>query len=129
LAARQAALVAALVAAGDVPDGFDPALVRATRTALLRKRAGEVAAAWPVLAAAFGPRWTVEFGTWAAGRPPGGAFRDGMEFARWLGSSLPPLAHEELAVRVAARTRFAGVGRVGRVLAVQVLGRVFALRR
>jgi hypothetical protein len=129
LAARQAALVAALVAAGDVPDGFDPVLVRATRTALLRKRAGEVAAAWPVLAAAFGPRWTVEFGSWAAGRPPAGAFRDGWEFARSVGSSLPPMAHEELAVRVAGQRRYLGLGRVGRVVVVQVLGQVLVLRR
>jgi hypothetical protein len=127
LAARQAALVAALVAGDEVPEGIDPALVRATRAALLRKRAGEVAAAWPMLAAALGPRWTVEFGAWAAGRPPAGALRDGWDFARSLGTRLPALAAEELAVREAGR--YFGLGRAPGVTAIRLFGRVFVVRR
>ncbi|MEU8189675.1 hypothetical protein AB0C00_20620, partial [Micromonospora carbonacea] len=47
LAARQAELVAALVAGGPLPPGFVPAPVDAARRALLRKRAGDVARHWP----------------------------------------------------------------------------------
>jgi hypothetical protein len=96
LAERQAALVAALVAGEAVPDGFDPALVGAARAALLRKRAGEVAAAWPLLAAAYGTEWPAAFGAWAAGRAPGGSLRDGWDFATAAGAALPDLAKDEL---------------------------------
>jgi hypothetical protein len=87
LAAEQAALVRALVAGGPVPDGFDPGRVRATAAALARKRAREVARAWPVLAADLGEAFTDRFVTFAAGRPPpasGGALADGLAFARHL---------------------------------------------
>ena len=50
LARRQAALVAALVAGASPPPGFDETRVAATASALMRKRAGEVAALWPVAA-------------------------------------------------------------------------------
>ena len=40
LAARQEELVAALVAGGPVPSGFDPGRLAVARRALLRKRAG-----------------------------------------------------------------------------------------
>ena len=56
LAARQAALVAALVAGGPVPAGFDPDRLAAARRALVRKRAGAAAAQWPLLAASLGRR-------------------------------------------------------------------------
>jgi hypothetical protein len=84
LADRQAALVAALVAGAPDPPGFDPRLLAAAREALLRKRASEVARAWPVLVASLGPRWPGEFIAWAAGRPPAGALQDGRAFAREL---------------------------------------------
>jgi hypothetical protein len=58
LAAEQAALVRALVGGGPAPGGFDPERVRATAAALARKRAGEVARAWPGLAAELGPAFT-----------------------------------------------------------------------
>ena len=99
LAERQAALVAALVGGADVPVGFDPRLVLTTRSALLRKRAGEVASAWPLTAAAYGEGWTAAFAARAAARPPNGSLRDGWDFARSAGESLPPLAREELADR------------------------------
>ena len=51
LADEQAALVRALVGGGPVPGGFDAGRVAATSAALVRKRAREVARAWPVLAA------------------------------------------------------------------------------
>jgi len=98
LAQRQADLVAALVAGAPDPPGFDPRLLAAAREALLRKRAGEVARAWPVLAAALGSRWPAEFMAWAAGRPPAGARTDGRDFARTLAraGTLPRLAAREL---------------------------------
>jgi hypothetical protein len=96
LAARQAALVAALVAGMPAPDGFDAELIGAARTALLRKRSGEVAAAWPLMAASYGRAWPAKFAAWAADRPPAGALRDGWDFARNAASALPPLAQEEL---------------------------------
>ncbi|MFG2037182.1 hypothetical protein [Dactylosporangium sp. NPDC048998] len=101
LAARQRALVAALVAGGEVPAGFDAAAVRATTAALRRKRAGEVAARWPFLAASYGDAWIPTFAAWAAGRPPNGSLRDGWDFARAAGATLPDLAREELAAREA----------------------------
>jgi len=107
LAEQQEALVAALVAGGAVPEGFNPHLVLAASTALLRKRSGEVAAAWPLMAAAYGPAWTSTFSDWARGRPPNGSLRDGWDFARQAGSGLPPLAQRELAERE-ARMRYDG---------------------
>jgi hypothetical protein len=102
LAARQEALVAALVAGGDVPAGFDPARVAAARAALLRKRVGEVARVWPLLAASLAARWPTDFAAWAEGRPPHGPLRDGWDFARRLGPDLPWAAVVELRDREAA---------------------------
>ena len=107
LAAGQAALVRALVGGGPVPGGFDPGRVRATSTALARKRAREVARAWPALAAELGEDFTGEFLAYAAGRPPparGGALADGLAFARALAvqGRLPGEARVE---RLLARAR------------------------
>jgi hypothetical protein len=82
LARRQAAVVAALVTGAPTPPGFDEPAVRASAAALLRKRAGETAAVWPLLAAALGPQWSSQFAVWAAIRPTRGALRDGWDFAR-----------------------------------------------
>ena len=84
LAAEQAALVRALVDGGPVPAGFDPDRVQATAAALARKRAREVARAWPALAAELGDDFTARFLADAARRPPparGGALADGLAFA------------------------------------------------
>jgi hypothetical protein len=97
LADQQAAIVAALVAGAEVPPGFDTHRVLATSAALLRKRSGEVAAAWPLMAAAYGKSWTATFVAWAAPHPPAGSLRDGWDFARSAGEALPPLARQELA--------------------------------
>ncbi|RFS47348.1 hypothetical protein [Micromonospora craniellae] len=140
LAERQARLVAALVAGGPPPPGFAPAPLAAARAALLRKRAGEVARHWPLLAAALGPRWPSAFLTWAADRPTGGGLRDGWDLARALRerAELPPLGAEELAVREAALRydgrraprprRSPAVGRVDGAVAVQLAGRARLLR-
>jgi hypothetical protein len=141
LAERQAELVAALTSGAPVPPGFDERLVEAARVALLRKRAGEVARQWPLLAAAFGKRWTGEFAQWAAGRPTQGSLRDGWDLARDLVArdALPALAGEELATREAA-WRYDGASAprprrgpalrsAGGSIAVQIAGRVRILRR
>lgn len=101
LAAKQTALAAALVAGARVPDGFDERRVTIARSALLNKRAGEVAHTWPRLAAAFGPQWRTIFREWAAGRPPRGSLRDGFDLARELAVTrrLPRAAGAELAER------------------------------
>ncbi|MFI5837338.1 hypothetical protein ACIA5A_27050 [Micromonospora sp. NPDC051300] len=140
LAARQAELVAALVAGGPLPPGFAPAPVDAARRALLRKRAGDVARHWPLLAAGLGADWPGAFTAWADGRPTGGSLRDGWDLARALRAegTLPPLGAEELAVREAA-SRYDGrvaprprrrpaFARVGGAVAVQLAGRVRLLR-
>ena len=100
LAAEQAALVRALVGGGPVPGGFDPGRVRATAAALARKRAREVARAWPALAAELGGEFTARFLADAARRPPparGGALADGLAFADALArrGRLPPGARVE----------------------------------
>jgi hypothetical protein len=100
LADRQAALVAALVAGAPIPDGFDPRLIDTARRALLRKRSGEVARHWPLLAASFGPKWPAVFAEWAGARPTEGSFQDGLALARTL--PLTGAAAEELAEREAA---------------------------
>lgn len=136
LAAQQHALVAALVAGAPVPAGFDRRLVGITRAALLRKRAGEVAHHWPVLAAGLDERWPSEFTRWAAGRPPQGGLRDGWDFARALRASgeLTGPATEELAAREACwrydgasaprRRRLPAVRTAGGTVVIQLAGRV-----
>jgi hypothetical protein len=103
LADRQAGLVAALTSGSRVPEGFDARLVQVARVALLRKRAGEVAKQWPMLAAGLGARWTPAFADWAAAQATQGSLRDGWDLARELHrrGELPVLAGEELATREA----------------------------
>ncbi|WP_025619090.1 hypothetical protein [Salinispora cortesiana] len=141
LAARQAALVAALVADAPPPPGFAPEPLAATRAALLRKRAGEVARYWPLLATSLGPWWLEVFQHWAAGRPPAGALREGWELARYLhgADELSPLGADELACWQAGYhypepghpprpRRLPSWGRVGGAVAIQFAGRVRLLR-
>ncbi|WP_328345018.1 hypothetical protein [Micromonospora sp. NBC_00421] len=140
LAARQAALVAALVAGAPVPAGFATDRVDATRAALLRKRAGEVARHWPLLAAGLGDAWWTTFRDWAADRPSAGSLRDGWDLARELRdrTALPPLGAEELVGREAAHRydgrhpprhrRLPAIARTGGAVALQFAGRVRLLR-
>jgi hypothetical protein len=102
LGRRQAELVAALVAGGPPPAGFDPRRLDAARRALLRKRAGEVARAWPMLAAGHGSGWADAFAAWAAGRQPQGSLRDGWDMARHSAGELAGPAARELAAREVA---------------------------
>ncbi|MGX6607820.1 hypothetical protein ACWKSP_37700 [Micromonosporaceae bacterium Da 78-11] len=141
LADRQAELVEALTSGGPVPDGFDGFRVEAARVALLRKRAGEVARQWPLLAAGLGGGWMPEFLAWAAARPTQGSLRDGWDLARSLRAQgrLPAVAEEELSVREVAwhydggaaprRRRAPAVRTADGSMVVQFAGRVRVLRR
>ncbi|WP_084216473.1 hypothetical protein [Pseudonocardia spinosispora] len=101
LAQAQAALVSALVAGGPLPTGFDTDRVAVAQHALRRKRAGEVARVWPILAASLGDAWIPCFCRWSAGKPPRGSLRDGWDLARELADrdQLSPRAARELAFR------------------------------
>jgi hypothetical protein len=103
LAARQAALVATLVAGGPTPAGFDVARLDAARRALLRKRAAATARVWPLLAASCGAEWPRVFADLRGGCEPVGALRDGWDVARALAGrgDLAPGAAAELADREA----------------------------
>jgi hypothetical protein len=91
LAARQADLVAALVADAEVPAGLDAEQVRIQSAALVRKRGRSVALAAPELAAALGADYAAAFADYAAGRPArGGSAHDAAEFARYLLSESAP---------------------------------------
>jgi hypothetical protein len=136
LAERQRALVAALVAGAPVPAGFDSRRIEITQQALLRKRAGDVAHHWPLLADSFGAGWPAAFADWAWGRTPQGALRDGWDLARSLRADgrLPGPAAEELAVRDVSwrydgrsaprRRRLPAARRPAGLLVVQVSGQV-----
>jgi hypothetical protein len=103
LADRQAALVAALVAGGPAPAGFDPDRLAAAQRALLRKRAAAAAVEWPLLDRSFGARWPDTFSRLRAGQDPVGGLRDGWHVARALRErgELPAAAAAELAAREA----------------------------
>ncbi|MDY7088912.1 MAG: hypothetical protein SYR96_27885 [Actinomycetota bacterium] len=140
LAEQQAALIGALTAGKPMPAGIDGVRFEAARVALLRKRAGEVARQWPLLAAGFGERWKREFAEWAATRPTQGSLRDGWDMARELAGrgSLPSVAAVELAEREAAwrydgssapvSRRGPALRSTGGAVALQVAGRVWILR-
>ena len=83
LAARQNALIAALVERAEVPPGFDAAAVEATRRALRHTRAGDAAKAWPALRRELGDGYHRRFAAYAAETPPpdGGPAADGFCFA------------------------------------------------
>lgn len=87
LAARQAALVTALVAQGEPSEGIDPLRFRGLAASLARKRVRSAARAWSGLARALGADFPEKFAVYAAAMPlprDGGPLADGRAFARWL---------------------------------------------
>lgn len=102
---RQEELVRALVAGGADPQGCTN--MTAAREQLLRKRAGEVGQAWPMLRASLGTGWFTAFSAWAADRPPLGSYRDGLEFAAAQDLTGAALAEYEQRTRP-ARKRWPG---------------------
>jgi hypothetical protein len=86
LGRAQAELLAALVAGGDPPAGFDAGRLRVQADALVAKRRRVVAALWPQLPAALGDRYAGLFADYARSnpRPTAGARADGRAFAAAL---------------------------------------------
>ena len=87
LAERQAALVRALVAAGELPAGFDRDALDTASKALLRKRSGEVGGHLPHVRAALGDRFFALFVAWADGRPKVSTHADAVAFTAHLEST------------------------------------------
>ena len=101
------------------------------RRALVRKRAGEVAAVWPLLAASLGPRWHDIVAAYVAGRAPAGALRDGWLLARDLDrcgglsdAAAVELAEREVTLHHDGRRRLPAARRCGGGVVVQIGGRV-----
>ena len=87
LAAAQHELLAALVAGGPAPAGFDSERLRVQTASLVAKRRDGMARAWPEVAAALGPRLRPLFDAYAATCPRparGGARADGQAFIEYL---------------------------------------------
>lgn len=86
LAERQGRVVAALVAGGEPPAGFDPERMRVQAHSLLAKRRAIVAKLRPDAAEAAGPDLAAEFAAYARARtePPPNYRTDADDFAAWL---------------------------------------------
>ncbi|KDN21066.1 hypothetical protein [Amycolatopsis rifamycinica] len=94
LARRQAELLAALLAGGPAPEGFDPARLRVEATVLRRKHGRVLAYQRPELVEALGERYGPLFAEFTAARPKKAAERSGAyadAFVTWLieGGHLP----------------------------------------
>ncbi|MGC0366710.1 hypothetical protein ABH922_004694 [Rhodococcus sp. 27YEA15] len=86
LGERQEALVRALVAGSEIPEGFDTDAVSAAAAALLRKRAAEVAHHLPGVRHHLGDRYLQLFTEWAHGRPKTSSRTDATAFTAHLES-------------------------------------------
>lgn len=96
LARRQEELLAALVAGGPVPPGFDPAQVRAQSTGLAAKRRDTVARVAPELPHLLGPRYGPLFLAYARTHPQTDGYRaDARAFAAWVLTHGRPLAADQ----------------------------------
>lgn len=84
LARRQEELLAALVAGGPVPPGFDPAQVRAQSAGLAAKRRDTTAKVAPELPRLLGRQYRPLFLAYAGTHPQTGGYRaDARAFAEW----------------------------------------------
>ena len=83
IARSQAALVRALAAGEDAPEGFDGFRLQEAAGALFSKRARSVAQAWPELSGALGQDYMEHFRQYAMKRmlPEAGPVADGRAFA------------------------------------------------
>lgn len=84
---QQAALLAALVADGPVPAGWDTERVRATALALARKRAQSIGRSWPALRELLSEDFEARCAAYARTQPlpqHAGSLADGRLFVRWL---------------------------------------------
>ncbi|MCF2526253.1 hypothetical protein LZ495_03325 [Yinghuangia sp. KLBMP8922] len=101
LARQQTALLAALVAGGTVPAGFDAERIRIQTIALAAKRREGVLRALPELAEGLGERWPGAFMDWACTHPKpaeGGSRADAAAFTEYLRAqgTLPQSVEEAL---------------------------------
>jgi hypothetical protein len=82
LAARETELVHAL-RGGPTPPGLDPEMIALASAGITRKRARQVAKAFPALAGDLGADYDDAFAAFARANPPpdGGALADGLAFA------------------------------------------------
>lgn len=83
LGERQEALIRALVAGGELPEGFDKDEAAVVSAALLQ-RAGEVAHHLPVVRHTLGDRYLQLFTAWADGRPKSSSHADAQAFVAHL---------------------------------------------
>ncbi|MEU9131363.1 hypothetical protein AB0D08_25200 [Kitasatospora sp. NPDC048540] len=90
LARQQTDLLAALVADGPVPDGFDPEQVRTQAEGLAAKRRDTVARVAPDLAAILGEAYDPLFRRYARQHRQSGGYRaDARAFAEWALTAEP----------------------------------------
>ncbi|MEU4833219.1 hypothetical protein [Streptosporangium sp. NPDC023615] len=113
LAGAQTVLVAALVAGGRAPSGFDRERLRVQEASLIAKRRRTVARLRPDLVTALGDAFAAEFHAYARGRPkpPGGSHADAHDFAARLRAAgrLPePVVREPVAREPVVRGPAAG---------------------
>ena len=86
-AAKQAALLEALVRGGELPQEFAAAKADAASQSLRRKRAGAIRHAWPALMVALGASFDERFDAFARTTGPpafGEGLTDGLAFVSWL---------------------------------------------
>ncbi|WP_285775204.1 hypothetical protein [Microtetraspora sp. NBRC 13810] len=86
LAEAQRELLAALVAGGPRPEGFDEVRLRIQSASLIAKRRGLVARFAPELTRRLGSDFAPLFTSYAQGhpKPPGGSRADARAFIEWL---------------------------------------------
>ncbi|MFF0392750.1 hypothetical protein ACFYS8_29205 [Kitasatospora sp. NPDC004615] len=90
LAARQEQLLAALVAGGPAPAGFDPAQLRTQAEGLIAKRQETVGHLMPELPELLGADFAPLFRRYAADHPLTGGYRaDARTFAGWALDAAP----------------------------------------
>lgn len=86
-AAKQAALLEALLRGGELPAGFAAAKAHAAGRSLRGKRVGAVRHAWPALTVALGASFDERFDAFAHTTGPpafGEGLADGLAFVSWL---------------------------------------------
>ena len=111
LASAQTHLLAALVAGGPTPAGFDVDRVRVQSRALAAKRREAAVRAVPELATTLGARWPGEFMAWAMVHPKpaqGGTRADAFAFAQhlWDADRLPRALGSAFVTRSPSRRRW-----------------------
>jgi hypothetical protein len=120
LAADQSALIAALAAHGEPPQGFDAARLEAAADSLAKKRARAAARAWPGLAESLGSSYRALFLEYAAVNTlpiDGGPLADARAFIRYQESrgNLPDELRKQ-ALSVDLRFKLTARGLVARRL-------------